>query len=856
LLLASAFFLATAFSFAQTVKGPIVDKILFDAKTQEEIGLKDVAEGRSDFWNYTSSGSVFKALTDDVKNKLDVYSVTGVTTHSLLMNPYPNAAPYIVKSKDPAVKDQFNPFAITEVRYAMNWLISRQKIVTEILNGAGVPMFNAVTPGQPNASKYGLLAGKLGMTANGNEKKAIADIDAAITKASQLPENSGKLVKGSDGFWAYNGAPVSVKFLIRVDDPSVRLPMGRYIADQIEKAGIKVERLEYDRAKCRALWNNSDPASYQWALYTEGWGGGQTYAFWEVVIGQMYSPNQSLLPGYGNGAFWQYENAETDKLTGDANNGRVKDVKDYYDKLFKAVNLGMKDSVRVFLDSQTSYLAANKARFNGRMAYGLGDGIDKWSWYTADVKPETSGADKGLKVARMTSFSARGALFMSSWDPVGPNGFSDTYSAIIMKQASDMEYEANPVTGLMIPLRATHTGMKTSIETTADGKVVGKVPVAADAVLWNAKTQKWESGWNYVDVKGDASVYDYVKPATNVSYASATFAFKFGTWHDGRPVDLNDYRYVLSLPYDVSVKKGDSDKVYEEEYASAMNVNLVRYKGYKFNKDNTITVWADVNYPMDENQQASLMVPSLMLEGANYGAIVGWPVLEAIKGIVSEGNASKTAYSYNSDSKFTEVDLLSEACVKDLRAKLVEYAAAKRVPAALAATLTPDQAAKAYNLAIAFIDKHGNAYISNGAFLLDRYDAKNNTGALVAFRDPAYPYAKGYWVKYLTTSFTRVDNLNVATYKKGADTKVTAQISEVGYPSAIAKAAASAKVTVTLVADKEYSFPAKATKAGTYEAVLPAKTLDTLKAGSYTIVVESSLGTESPTVETSNVLVF
>jgi len=95
LLLAFTFLMAPLLSFAQ--QGPILDKIVFNAKTQEELGLKDVAEGRSDFWNYTSSGAVFKALPDDVRNKLDIYTVNGVTTDSFLFNPIPNAAPYQVK---------------------------------------------------------------------------------------------------------------------------------------------------------------------------------------------------------------------------------------------------------------------------------------------------------------------------------------------------------------------------------------------------------------------------------------------------------------------------------------------------------------------------------------------------------------------------------------------------------------------------------------------------------------------------------------------------------------------------------------------------------------------------------------
>ena len=56
---------------AAQVKGPTADKILFDVKLQEDIGLKDAAEGKSDFFYYGANGSAFKVLPDDVKSKLE-----------------------------------------------------------------------------------------------------------------------------------------------------------------------------------------------------------------------------------------------------------------------------------------------------------------------------------------------------------------------------------------------------------------------------------------------------------------------------------------------------------------------------------------------------------------------------------------------------------------------------------------------------------------------------------------------------------------------------------------------------------------------------------------------------------------
>ena len=830
------------------VKGPIVDKILIDAKTSEDIAIKDVAAGKSDLFDYGSSGAVYKGLPDDIRAKLDPYAVTGALYNDLYMNPYPNKAPYTATSKDGKV--QFNPFAIREVRFAMNFLINRKKIIDEILVGAGQPMFTPVVPGQPNSSKFGLEASKLGFTANGNEAKALADIDAALQKAAAADP---KLVKNGQ-WWNYGGDPVTVNFLIRVDDPSLRVPMGRYIADEIEKAGIKVNRLEYDRAKCTSIWYKSDPADYQWTLYTDAWGGGQTYAFWDGSIAQMYAPWYSFMPGGGKAGQWQYENADLDSLTQACVNGRVKDSAEYYDKLMKATDIGLQEALRVFICATTSYTPAAKDRFNSRMLWGSGDGINNFSLYSADVKPDTTGQFKGEKVLRLSEFSSKGALFMSAWDPIGPDGFGDTYSSVVIKNVSDQEYMANPITGLPFPASGSWSNVKTGAIDWSKTPAVGSIAVPASAVLWNTKDQKWESGINYVDVKGDGSSYDYVKvdPGKNTAWSEATYTYKFGRWHDGRDIDINDYRYAMARPYDLSYKHGDNDKVYEESYASAINPNLPRVKGVVFNKNNTITVYGDANYPMDQATLATLLMPSLMIEASNYGDILPWTVHEALKTMVAEGSASKTQWVFNSNGDLSEVDLLSQACTSDILAKMQELEAKKAVPPALVGYLTPAQAVSAYEKSIAFIQKHGHAVISNGGFVIDKYDSKNNTMVLTAFRDPRYPFPKGWFTKELSTTYVRIDGIKVGTFSKGKDLTVSATLNDIAFPAGTAKATTKADVKVIIVAGKDIVAAGKITKAGTAEATFKAGELAGLKAGgSYTVIVEAGSA-----VDTANLIVF
>jgi peptide/nickel transport system substrate-binding protein len=833
---------------ARADKGPIVDKILVNAKTQEDIAIKDVAEGKSDVFWFDVNGSTYKALTDEVKAKLDTYSVPS-TYWSLLFNPYPNQAPYTARTKDG--RTDFNPFAIREVRFAMNLLVNRKQIVDEIVSGAGQPKYTPVTLGQPNSGRYATIATKLGLSETGNEAKAIADIDAALKAAGDLPANRGRLAK-KGRWWSYGGKAIEVNFLIRVDEPNGRLKEGRYVADQIEKAGIKVNRLEYDRAKCSKIYRSGDPKNYEWNIYTEGWGGGQTYAFWESGLAQMYAPWFANMPGGGNAGQWNYRQSELDALTQAAYNGRVKDVGDYYDKCFRAIELGLTEALRVFTIDTTAYYLAGRERFNGRMAYGIGDGLNRISALTADVKPDASGPYKGKKVLRVTEFSSKGSLFMYPWDPIGPDGFADTYTKVVSSPPSDMEFDFNPVTGLCVPLRASYKNFRAAPRFEGD-KMLGTISVPADAVIWNALTRKWESGTVWVD-KGDGS-YGYAraadKPEYGVAVATATFTFSYAKWHDGRMMDQNDYRYAIALPYDLCVKKGEGDRTYERSYASSTGPNLLKLKGLVFHEDGSITSYGDVYYPMDPVSNAAQLCPSLMVEASNYQAIVCWPVLEAIEGLVADGK-----YVVNSNGDFTEIDVIAAKDVADIRAKLAEYAAARHVPASLEGYVKAEDAVRAYRSAMAFIDKYKHAYISNGGFILESYDAANQTATLGATPFSDYPLAKGEMVKKVETSYARINSVKVGTFKRGADLRVEVAVAEVAYPANKAKAAAGAQVKVTLVGDREYGFAATSSKAGLYAATIPAGDLATLRPGTYTVIAEAALGTDFGAVDTASFIVF
>jgi peptide/nickel transport system substrate-binding protein len=837
---------------AQVKQGPIVDKVIFDVRMDQTIGVKDTAEGKTDVFIQGLDGRTFQAISEADRAKLDTYTVPS-TWWSFQFNPVPNAAPYTHTMKDG--KTVFNPFAIREVRFAMNWLIDRTKIVEEILLGSGLPMYTPMTTGQPGTYKYNLIAAKLGITPRGNEKKALADIEAAMQAASKLPENVGKLAKTGQ-WWTWEGEPVVVKFLIRVDEPTGRLLLGRHVATLIEKAGIKVEKLELDRAKCLNTLQKFDPADFGWHIYTEGWTAGATRAWWDVSVAQMYSPWYANMPGGQIKGFWQYENKEIDELSQKNFNGWFLDADEYWGGNMKAVEMGLKEAIRVCVATQISYYVVNKERMKSRMAYGLAEGPSNyWSIRTADVPPNANGE----KVLRVTQFSARGSLFMNAWDPVGSQGFSDTYANNIARMVVDMATYESPSAAKASPWRAVWNPSKSETKIAPNpkgGAPIGLIPVDKKAIIYNSKTKRWESGVEYKDV-GDG-VYDYVKSDDIKSYSKNVVTYIYGKWHSGQSVTLADLMYATAFQAEWANKDSDGDKMYDAAFSSRLQPTLSTQKGQVINADGTFTGYYDYNWPMDKDRLSAAYLPSPQAGVGGRPTTVSWEIYEALAKMVLEGSASKTVYTFSNDASLTEVDVIQPKCVADIKAKLQEMLAAKYVPSTITTWCSPDQATVRYKAAIAFIDKYGHALIGNGPFFISKVDTTANYIELTAFRD--YPWKSDYYTKLFKTDLTRIDDVKApATAQKTKDIPLDITVSQVTYPNDTAKAAdAKAKVTVTLISpdNSEKVYDATFVKTGSFQALIPAKDLAAMKSGSYTIVVQSSLASESPSIKTETMILF
>lgn len=805
-------------------KGPIADKIYFNVKMKPEIGLKDAAEGLTDIFFFGVDGPAIFGLDQATRDKLDLYVVPG-GSWSLLFNPIPNRAPYLVKVGE---QEQFNPFAIREARFALNYLINRKYIVDEILSGAGGAMFTMATPGQPGAQKYTMLAQRMGLTEEGDEQNALRDIAAALESAAALPELQGRLAK-RDAWWTFDGALVTVKFLIRVDDPQGRLKEGEYVAQQIEKAGIKVERLLWDRAKCSQTVYGGNPANYEWTMYTEGWGAGATRAYWEHIVAQMYAPWYGYMPGGANPENWRYAHQELDDVTRRAFSGNFLTEDDYWTLALRGAELGINEAVRVYVAYQNQYYAANKARFTRRMLYGLADGLNEWSLLSAET-PDG--------ILNITGYSAKGSLFMHAWDPVGDDGFSDVYSQVCATPTGMAAMFESPATAADMPLLVTPRDVMTQARQADDGKLLGELPVPGEAIRYDSAADAW------VRVA-----------AGTTAISSATYAFQSGKFHHGRPIAVADFLYVNAFEEEWSRKDGEQDRFYDASFESSHQPGRDTLKGWVIHPDQTITTYFDYNFPASKQRVASKGAPTLSVLSGRPNITVAWEILEAVSRLVAEGSASGTAYSFTNGAA-TSVDLLRPSCVADIRAKLAELREKRLVPASLNAYVTPEQAAANYAAAIAWIDAHGHALIGCGAFYIEKYDPATNYMELTAFRDPAYPFTPDYWPNALKTTSARIDSADIpamfALEEKIMSVRV--QLMEVDYPSDAAKPAEHGAVTVTLVTEtQEMSYPAEYVEPGVFEARIP---VETLAAGTYAILVNAELAGALPAAASGVVVLY
>ena len=655
--------------------GPAVDKVLFKAFHVDRAPL-DLKQGNMDLYLFglkTPAATELRGSDD-----LQIFEAPA-TTLSIILNPAP------------APEGQLNPFSIRDVRWAMQFLINRDFVAGEIYRGMASPMVTHVSP-----SDFDQLT----------VFDLIRDINIRYD-----PEFSRSLIKTAmegagaemvNGVWNFNGLPIRLKFIVRIEDE--RREIGDLIRAELREAGFQVDPVYQNFAPAILTVYSSNPQTFGWHLYTEGWGRSAPDRYDFSSINQFSAPWTGNMPGWREAGFWQYENEELDQVGKRIFTGQFRNLEERNELYRQATRIGLEDSVRLWVATVENSFAADRELVGVTQDLVAGP-KSPWTLREASIPGQ-----KNLTVGNLWVWTER-----TTWNTIG--GMTDVYSNDIWKNLNDPPLWNHPFSGVPEPMRAT-------FKVDSAGPA-GQISVPSDAFLLDTETDTWKTIGN--GTKSTSKVtFDYSK------YFSAE-------WHHGIPITMADVVYSIYQSFDIAYDTKKS-KV-ERALAVTARPYLDTFKGFRLLDENRLEVYVDF-WHFEDNYIASYASPA--------SVSMPWEVLAAMDDLVF--GQRRAAYSDTAAGRFNVpwISLVMDRDSRLVRTTLLNFLKNDTVPQKVfdvdgKSLTTLSEAEDRYQAVLDWFKETGLMVISNGPFMLTRYDPPAQFAELTANRHPNYPFSAGDW---------------------------------------------------------------------------------------------------------------
>jgi peptide/nickel transport system substrate-binding protein len=674
----------TANAVESNEKGAYTDNIRFIQYLDGNTALQEIKNGNLDTYYFRIPLEKVSSISNDTS--LKIYE-KNAGSFGFLLNPAPSNSSNVL-----------NPFQFKEIRFAINYLINREFVVDEILNGYGSVQIDPFGISSPEYEAIIPILESYNFKYNPNLAKETIDKVLSANGAIKL-----------EGKWTYKGAPILIKFMIRSDDLPRKL-MGEILANQLDNIGFTVQRNYGDLNKANLVVYGTDPQELSWQIYTEGFGGTSAFVRYNPVIAaQMYSPYFGKMPGWANPSFWNYQNSTLDKLTQSIEYSNFTSQEERNELLRQAVSSGIQESVRIFAAQNIDpYVASSSIK---GLINDFGAGIStSASLINARSDKNASTINIGVK-----------QIYQGAWNSVG--GCNDIYCTNIQSLVTDPSASRNPYTGEVIPLRTQWT----NVTTMGPEK---RLAVDSDALKWNPRNQIWE------------------KIGENTSKSKVTYHMIYSNWHNGQPMGKADLIYPLYFLYEWSSKTNSTDVTFDPEYAARAIIAMQYLRGTKFLDDSNAISFVDY-WHFDSKEIADF---------ATLWATSPWEVNAAIERLVKNGNFAYT----RSEATVKNIEWLSliiPSHAQAIKLELEKMKSERFVPAALEDSVTVEDAIKRYDASIKWIAEHNHAIIGNGPYEIKNYNPTGKVITLTAFRDSTYPFAKGYWSNFETPKLAKFEKV-------------------------------------------------------------------------------------------------
>lgn len=588
---------------------------------------------------------------------------------------------------------RINPLGIKRIRFALNFIANRDYIVNTLYRGFASPMYTFLSAYDPD---YALIADIiLSYNFRYDTYYARKIVSEEMTKA-------GAYLVG--GKWYYAGSPVVLKFIIRIEDE--RRDIGEEFSKDLEFLGFTIDKIVTTFDVALAKVYDTNPADFEWHLYTEGWGKSAPDKYDAGTINQMCAPWVGYMPGWQTEGWWWYRNDFIDEYGLKIYQGLFtsREERDtWYRDVTKAC---IEDAIRIWLATRMDIHIVTKTMrgITTDLGTGMRSPFNTKGVYVPN-KPH-------LTFGHLWVYTAR-----TVWNIYG--GFTDVYSVDIERATYDPMMWPHPHNGLPIPIRS-------SYEVTTAGPD-GKLPIPSDAIWWDAAQGKWV----YANTLGRNNATSVVKFDMS-KYVGAK-------WHHGQTITWADILASWALWLDICYNETKAN--YETPISGPNKPIFDSFKALRI-VGNTLEVYVDywhfepayiASYAtLTPINPAELLIVEnyLVFDLKNYtfstalSTRVGKPVLNPVPFPEHAASIRIAADAWSVSGYFPS----KYFTLPDGTALMSKTEWDSRLSALSA-----------------WIQDHDHAWISQGPFYLDRFNRLGQEATISAFRDPTYPFTPDFW---------------------------------------------------------------------------------------------------------------
>ncbi len=681
------------------------------------------------------------------------------------------------------VSDKFtlNPFCFRDIRFAMNYLLDREAIVKEVFKGFAIPKYTFYGPDDPVYTELVDVIAKYRFTYQPQMvQNVVTDV---LTRAGATKEG---------GVWTYMGKPVTIIGIVRVEDQ--RFELGHIFARELKNLGfnVQVQELTFFEAIFKVYFTN--PIDFEWSFYTEGWGKGAIDKWDPWNLAQFGATWLGWAPGWGEADYWNYKPEVVDeegKTVDDYSMATalmqgISSKEQWIEMLRKGTELGTLEAIRIWVVATLDSFPARE-EVKG-VTVDMGAGLrSPYNCRGINIPGEDT-----VRVGHLWVWTTR-----SVWNIVG--GFDDVYSVDPARCTYDFFTWSHPFNGKPIPFRVDYT-----VETAGPD---GTLEVPDDAIWWDAAADQWKTidQFDGRDMATSKVVVDLSKLVGS-------------KWHHGQEITMADvigfWAMMLDIVYD------EEKSALESSVAEPLRPQYDQYVAIRPLLDqNKIEVY--LNYwhfdPNYIGQQAVISTVVLPLELSLFHDYVAFVTKERA---LSDTRSKDEGIPQLSLVLPDDAQLVKTHFQGDFANAYNTYKSYFTLPDGTV-LMTQDEWNARLQAVVQWVDQYGNAWISDGPFMLTFFDKDAQKLELTAFRDPTYPFGPTDWV-FGEPRPTEITQVYAPLVAPGKDTTIIVQVT--GVPPLHVKYLLRDPLTGQLLATGE----AEQAGAG-FQIVLPASLTATLE---------------------------